>query len=75
MLAAGEGQEEPEDTSEGFYRADDDDHFFKKKPDVSNDDDSDTDDVLFRCEACAKTFKVLPWVVLLWISNLQYFVE
>ncbi len=56
MIAAGE--DAPEEAETSFYRADDDEHFFKRKANDNEADSSEEEAVVFRCEACSKSFKV-----------------
>jgi hypothetical protein len=53
MLAA---EVEPDTPEEGFYRADEDDEFFAAGK--GRRDESEDEEVVWRCEACSKTFKV-----------------
>lgn len=51
---------EEDSPAEGFYRADDDTELFSAKGKrAAVDDDDDDELVLYRCEACSKTFKVM----------------
>ena len=62
MAAAGVDLYEPSDEPTGFYRADEDDEHFGKH-NRKGGRDSDSDEVVYRCEACSKTFKVSLCVV------------
>lgn len=74
MAASGEGlYGDDVSTEPSFYRADDDDahHSSRRNKrgggDDDGDDDSDDEEVIvFRCEACSKSFKVTRACCVVW---------